>query len=74
MTGEEEEEGGIAIGGSSSALCWLVRSLLRCEEECEIAVEREAMAAPLKFREREREREREVLFGSFVKSLTAFDK
>ena len=63
MTGEEEEECGInAIGGSSSALCWLVRSLLRCEEECEIAVEREAMAAPLKFRERERERERERSF------------
>ena len=57
MTGEEEEECGInAIGGSSSALCWLVRSLLRCEEECEIAVEKEAMAAPLKFREKERER------------------
>ena len=56
MTGEEEEECGIAIGGSSSALCWLVRSLLRCEEECEIAVEREAMAALLKFREKERER------------------
>ena len=54
MTGEEEEECGIAIGGSSSALCWLVRSLLRCEEECEIVVEREAMAAPLKFREREK--------------------
>ena len=72
MTGEEEEECGIAIGGSSSASCWLVRSLLRCEEKCEIAVEREAMAAPLKLRERERERE--VLFGSFVKCLVAFDK
>ena len=59
MTGEEEEECGIAIGGSSPALCWLVRSLLRCEEECEIAVEREAMAAPLKLTERERERKRE---------------
>ena len=56
MTGEEEEECGIAIGGSSSASCWLVRSLLRCEEECEIPAEREAMAAPLKLREREREK------------------
>ena len=72
MTGEEEEECGIAIGGSSSASCWLVRSLLRCEEECEIAAQREAMAALLKLRERERERE--VLFGSFVKCLAAFDK
>ena len=44
-----------------------MRSLLRCEEECEIAAPREAMAVPLKLREREREREREVLFGSFVK-------
>ena len=59
MTSEEEEECGIEIGGSSSASCWLVRLLLRCEEECEIAVEREAMAAPLKLRERERERKRE---------------
>ena len=67
MTSEEEEECGIAIGGSSSASCWLVRSLLRCEEECEIAAPREAMAVSLKLREREREREREVLFGSFVK-------
>ena len=70
MTGEEEEECGIAIGGSSSASCWLVRSLLRCEEKCGIAAEREAMAVPLKLRERERE----VLFGSFVKCLAAFDK
>ena len=57
MTGEEEEECGIEIGGSSSASCWLVRLLLRCEEECEITAEREAMATPLKFRESERERE-----------------
>ena len=59
MTGEEKEQCGIAIGGSSSASCWLVRSLLRSEEECEIAAQREAMAAPLKLRKREKERERE---------------
>ena len=72
MTGEEEEECGIVIGRSSSASCWLVRLLLRCEEKCEITTERGAMAALLKLRERERERE--VLFGSFVKCLAAFDK
>ena len=67
VTGEEEEECGIAIGGSSSASCCKpmqhakksVRSLLR--------------EKPWLCR-RSAEREREVLFGSFVKCLAAFDK